>query len=126
MSRKVSDNPQDWNEEDVLYLHQYDQRAEEVKARAEELGVTLPEPTGVNAPQRAGVPEPGLPCPTCGQMVPESAAPGSDQEASVAGEYDDLTKEELRTEIAARSLDDPPSSATKAELVQTLIDDDEG
>lgn len=125
MSRKVSENPQDWTEEDLLYLHQYDQRAEEVKARAEELGVTLPEPTGVGAPLRAGVPEAGMPCPTCGQIVPEPVAPGEEAAAAVS-EYDDLTKDELRTEIDARGLEEPASSATKADLIQVLVNDDNG
>jgi hypothetical protein len=122
MSRKIPESSEDWTEEDVLYLHQYDQRADEVKEAAERLGVDLPGPTGVDAPQRAGLAEPGLPCPTCGQTVPEPSVPG---EENVASEYDDMTKAELTEELDRRGLD-YGSGDTKAELIAALTADDNG
>lgn len=141
MSRLVSQDPKDWTEEDVLYLFQYDQRAEEVKARAEELGVPLPQPTPLGAPSR---PEGGLSDYSLEalfahmadrqRMDPDAFATASEAyqarqdelaaETVTVSEYDDMTKDDLRAEITLRQLPEPSSNATKAELVQVLVDDD--
>lgn len=119
MSRQVSPNAADWTEEDVLYLFQYDQRTDEVKTRAEELGVQLPGPQGVNAPIQAGTPEAGLPCPTCG-VVYEPPEPGtwSGLEAE-EGSYESMTKEQLKEELDSQGIE-YLASDNKAELIARL------
>lgn len=119
MSRKIDlTNPDSWDEDDVLYLFQYDTKPEAVRARAEELGVTLPPVGG-----------PGM-----AKAVPDITA-FSDEElqaeverraattepGDLPDQYADWKKADLVAEAKNRDL---PSSGTKEELVELLEADD--
>jgi hypothetical protein len=138
MSRQVSANPADWSEADVLYLAQYDQRMDEVKARADELGIEaqLPQPGNLPAPVR---PEGGLSDYSLTQLLShlkgrrqadpdafdaaweEASAELGDEDAG--GTYDGQSKAQLIAELDSRAIE-YPSGATKAELIDLLIADD--
>lgn len=130
MSRKIDyTDPSSWSEEDLLYLHQYDQKAEQVKARAEELGVELPGPGGPGMAKAV---------PDITTFSDEQLQAEVDRRADLAAEadagnlpeyYADWNKKQLQTEIrnrnATRDEDEKlPASGTKEDLVELLEADD--